>query len=306
MAEQLMDYGPSGTGKTTDCGQFHRYEAIKRYEQQQPYVGLHVTVDSSFEPLQDELAQGLCRVWHLGYETADKQASPLASLVHFAAGFIPVDLNPETGERLSNNWTRGTNVAVSIEGLWMIANTLKQYLMNDRNLLSAVRFTEVNGANVGSADVGIYDIIGNQLFSIVTRLKGAPYGRILWTSHDGMGEGLGKATVLGPGTLPNKNLDKVSGWFAHTIHKQVFEFTNEHGQTEQGRLLHFEGHKDANTGLIWPCKTSLSPRRTWELKQHALSVSGGQIGGALVARIKDGQMTGGIVDLLRFLDAKAS
>ena len=297
MAEQILVYGASGASKSTQCGVFHEYEAKRTGK-----PGIHICLDSSVAPLQDQIDAGMVKVWHLGYETVERNASVLTALNAISRGFVPSSLDPTTGARLSVDFYRHDG-AVSIEGLYMISEALKQYFMFSKGMMNQVT-PEADGSVVGTAQMQLYDMIKNVFYNLLTQLKGAPYSRILWTSHESKGTDQNGAAVLGPAILPAKGLDRIPAFFAHCLRLEQLTYTNAAGQPDTARLLHFAPHKDSITQLTWPAKTSLSPSRFYALRQLAGSLTGGVIQDAIFTRINEqGQVTGGILGLLQFLDA---
>lgn len=296
MSELFLIYGASATAKTTACAQFHRYESTRLQ-----VSGLHVTLDSSFEPLDEEIRDGRVRVWHIGYERPEINSSLLNAIHALAAGFMPSHLDPVTGARMSHSF-EAIRGAVSVEGLYMITDQMVRYIAAERGLQN-VSFQEASGANVGSAHQSVYSLVKQQTLGAITRMKGLrDVQRILWTSHEGTGTDLMDAEVLGPAMVPAKGLDKIPGYFAHYLRAESLQFINETGQPEIGKLLHFIPHKHTTSSLLWPAKVSLSPQRSWFLSEFARLKSRGVFPGALFNRIEQGVLTGGISDLLRFLD----
>jgi hypothetical protein len=265
VSDQLLIYGASGSGKTTVCGQFHDFMA---------------------------------RVWHLGYETAQINSSPIAALNRMANGFVPQHLS-HAGQRLSDQWMYSTG-ALSVEGLYMLSESLKHYFMKDRGMVNG-GYTEADGSQMGMAQMQSYDMIKNQIIATITRMKGLQNVGILWTSHEGKGTDMQQAATLGPAMLPLKNLDKVPGFFAHCLRMESTPITNAQGGVEMAKVMYFEPHPDKSSGLLWPCKTSLTPMRNHNLRLKAQELSGGALNNGLLSRIVEGRIVGGLPDFLNFL-----
>lgn len=293
MADQLLVYGASNSHKTTMCGQFHDFMARRT-----GIPGVHITLDSTVAPMQDQIDMGMVRIWHLGYETAHINSSIIAALNAAAAGFVPTHLSPE-GARMSGEY-QPLQGAMSIEGLWMISDAMKHYFMNERGMVAG-GYTETDGSQMGSAQMQLYDMIKNKLFGTVTRMKSLRIPAVLWSSHEGRGTDMMQAAVLGPAMLPLKGLDKVPGYFAHVLRAESVTIQNAAGQPEGAKLIYFEPHQDKASGMTWPCKTSLTPMRNFQLRQKALEMSGNVLHNALLSRIDQGQLIGGLPEFLKFL-----
>lgn len=301
MSEITLVYGASSSSKTTLCGQFHRYESNRL---QAP--GLHVTLDSSVEPMMDEIQEGRVRIWHLGYEQQSINSSLLNALHRLAAGYTPKDIDPVTGQRVSDNWNYNIRGAMSVEGVSLISDALLRYMAIERGQQN-VKFVEVSGQAVGGAYQATYSDVKTAMVETITKMKGLPGAqRVLWTAHEGVGTDMQQANTLGPAMTPSKGIDKIPALFAHSLRTESITFMNEEGKPEQGKLIHFDPHVEPKSGLKWPCKVSMSPARTWALRKKASDVSNGVLPGALLARLKDGKLVGGITDFLEFLDSKTS
>jgi hypothetical protein len=298
MAESFLLYGPSGVSKTSQCAEFHSYEKNRQRltnHWASDIPGMHVTADSSFEPLIDCIEQGIVRPWNVAYEP-----SPLTALISVSKGMVPKDVDLKTGARLSAEFVPAAG-ALTIEGLYVFALALKAHLMSSG--MKNTMHTEADGSQFGTAHLSIYDIIANNLQSSVQRMRGLQYvDRFLWTSHETKGTDAMSASVLGPAMLVNKGIDKISGWFSNTFHMTPFTYQSGNGSQESGRLLYFEPHQDQTTQLFWPCKTSLTPTRLLRLRARCKEI--GSQGNCMPCIISDnGSIIGGISEILKTIDS---
>lgn len=301
MSELIMIYGASNASKTTTCGIFHEHEWLKPREgNKEP--GIHITLDSTSTPMQDQIDQGMVKVWNLTYETPEQTGANLLHCLHgLSQGWVPQDLDP-TGRRTSNRWHK-PKCSVSFEGLKMVSNALLQYFAKERQLSTTV-FVETSGQKVGNVQLQVYNLVRTELESLLTRMKGiATFPRILWTSHEGVGTDAQGVAFCGPDAIPSKGLDKWPPIFAHCFHVESVTLpATETSGPEIAKLFHFSAHQDSRNA-IWPAKVSLTPRKFAQLQAGAHTLSKGLTSTALLAKINSkGEIVGGFKTFLQFLD----
>jgi hypothetical protein len=99
-------------------------------------------------------------------------------------------------------------------------------------------------------------------------LKGLPVPWVLVTTHEGKGEDDNKRAVFGPMIVGKAGIDKIPGWFEHTIHFEKFSYLAGDKKTMMtGSRMYFDSHADAQLpSVIWPAKVSMTTKRKWELQ----------------------------------------
>lgn len=295
MAETILLYGNSGSSKTTQCAAFHAYEYALAHSRGVPqtlqqqynlrYQQWHIFADSGMIPLRDVIGAGQVTPWNLAYEPS------LMSAAHeVGRGRVPVHTDITTGRRLSDEWQPMTGSA-SIEGLTVISQGMKDYMAKGKGLSQEAFVDE--GRRIGNAQLQVYNLVFDEMYALIMRLKGIPVPRIMMTAHQVQEAG----NPIGPAMVPPKRASSVAPWFEQTLHIEDYEYSTQQGLVKM-KVINFEPHTDPVTQAKWPCKTSLLPRQLNALRQFSA-----QYNGVIPITIDaSGQLVGGLPWYLSILD----
>lgn len=273
MAQTFLLYGVSGTFKTTSLGEAadYQFDVTKK-------ITRLITGDSSFEPCMDQISRGVMEVWDMS-----TCPYPIAATIKVSEGYWPSKWkDKERGiadeGSLVKDGLDGVGL-VEVEGLTMLANLFKSDLVRKGvSLGEPLQGTEKGSANhtelgVGflGASRGTYGFVQDRTYDYIKGLKALPVPRVIVTGHEGKGEDqVQKKTIFGPEIAGRAKTDKVSGWFANTLHFESYSYTEQtKGQggkvstvKRTGTRAYFRTHPDTELNTVyWPAKLSLTPRQ---------------------------------------------
>lgn len=279
MAQTILCYSESGLGKTSNIGQFARYQ-FKRTG----YPVRLVTCDSGFGPCQPEVDEGIIIPLRL---EACKHPVPVLNKV--SKGEWPKkainakeglwEMNPgATFERVAGVVGVG---GYAIEGLTRVCELVrKAWTDEQRNIgeplqgMSDANDSTLMGEKFSFQSRGTLFAIQQLINNLVINFRGLPVDRVLWTGHESKGRDLMGSTVLGPATTGQALTDKVSGWFEVVLHHDSYQYQqlSRDGQrmlTKTAMRAWFQRHPDADyPKMFWPAKLGLSPKLTADMYSY--------------------------------------
>lgn len=271
MAETILTYSESGTGKTTQIGEFAKYQASKfGYEWKAGdgvyYVRL-VSGDSTWRPLTPLIQfkggkhVGLIRPLNVKLSHPNK----LAILSALSEGYWPNEIDEYGIADYSKGMTKTFEgvIGMAWEGLTAVGDVVMQHLTDTQRatgepLQAAFKQTVPGLGGVeysySGASRGTYGFVQAFTRKYVKALSSLPIDRVLITAHEGKGisEVTGiKKTVVGPVIVGTAMVDKISSWMGTTLHYESY-------LTDKGRpglCAYYQRHPDPEVGnLFWPAK----------------------------------------------------
>lgn len=321
--QSLLIYGASSTGKTSQIGQFARYQFRLHGGRPVLYVG----ADSGWESAIDEVRDGCL----IPYNLATHPNIPWA-LRRIAKGEWPTRIDPITGAAFDPSEKgfkdlRAMGMEISgmaVEGITRINELLSGTLTNDWQLSTqepltaqfrlradgtvlqgnALQFPAADDEeNYSMASRGTYKWVQEQTLDYVNRFKSHPYApRLIMTAHQGEGktsEGIA-ARCLGPLVFGKALVDKAPGWFSSYFHIETIpqdSWRDSNGKpNDEMRALWFRHHIDRmGSGLQWPSKLGASPLLTQQFRNHFKD-------GFMYSWLDNSGLKGGIAEFLAAYD----
>lgn len=268
MSQTLLSYSESGLGKTSNVGQFARYQ----FHRTGNPVRL-ITCDSGFGPCQPEVDEGM--IVPIRLETCKH---PVPVLNKLSKGEWPAKVI-DAREGL---WEAGPGASFvkvadpklcggyAVEGLTRICELVrKAWTDEQRNIGEPLQGQfEQMGEQFSFQSRGTLFGIQQLINNVVINFRGLPVDRVLWTGHESKGKDMFGSAALGPATTGTALTDKISGWFEIVLHHDSYQY--EESSRDGSRMLKktamrawFQRHPDVDfPKLYWPAKLGLSPQLT--------------------------------------------
>jgi len=272
MFNTMVIYGPTGSRKTTEIGNFAKYIYTKTGK-----ITRLVTMDGGgYAPVQDLVGAGIIEPWRLVEEER-----PLPMLVHVSKGVWPKNL--KNGKRLDNTLipaAKSLHVgAYAVEGWFSIANAAMRYLVSKGQKINedvVSKFEEESdfgSVSFGAPSRGHYGFAQNFLLDLLRNFSGLGLERILYTSLEGKGEDkFTKALTYGPATAGGAITSAIPQYVGDCLHFE--DFSVNKGKDKDGQPLvdlqtraWFVSHPDPQTRVMWPAKARLLPSKVEEFKK---------------------------------------
>lgn len=268
MSQTILSYSESGLGKTSNVGQFARYQ----FHRTGKPIRL-VTCDSGFGPCQPEVEEGM--IIPICLETC---VHPVPVLNKLSKGEWPVKaIEPKQGlwgTDIGSSFIKlkpGEAGGYAVEGLTRICELVrKAWTDEQRNIGEPLQGQfEQMGEKFAFQSRGTLFGIQQLINNVVINFRGLPVDRVLWTGHESKGKDLMGSQVLGPATTGQALTDKISGWFEIVLHHDSYQY-EEPSRRDPSRMLKktamrawFQRHPDADyPKMYWPAKLGLSPQLT--------------------------------------------
>jgi hypothetical protein len=275
----MVIYGPTGTRKTSQIGEFAKYI----YEKTGKITRLISMDGGGYAPVQDLINVGVIEVWRLVEEE-----KPLPMLIHASRGLWPKSLS--NGKRVSNSplTTNKTESlkdvgAYAVEGWASIASAAIRYLVekgqkiNEDVVSKFAEESDFGEVSFGAPSRGHYNFVQNLILDLIrnfSALDGPE--RILYTSLEGKGEDkLTRGLQYGPLVAGQAITAAIPQYVGDCIHFEDFsedkgKDPNNAGQKliELGVRAWFSSHPDTQTGVMWPAKSRLVPSKVEEFKKR--------------------------------------
>ena len=274
MSQTILMYSESGLGKTSNVGQFARYQ----YARTGHPVRL-VTCDSGFGPCQPEVDEGMIIPLRL-----ESCPHPVPVLNKISKGEWPIDsidakeglwkLAP--GARFEHVASPSLTGGYAIEGLTRICELVrKAWTDEQRNIGEPLQGQfEQMGEQFSFQSRGTLFAIQQLINNVVINFRSLPVDRVLWTAHESKGKDLMGATVLGPATTGQALTDKIAGWFEIVLHHDSYQYQEQSRDglrmlTKTAMRAWFQRHPDADYNkMYWPAKLGLSPQLTGAMYEY--------------------------------------
>lgn len=291
-------YGPTGSRKTTQIGEFAKYV----YETTGKKTRLISADQGGHGVIQAHINAGIIELWRLVEEE-----NPKAAIIKASRGCFPKELKnglrssaiiiePIQGNRKAvlkdvgayavEGWasickliirdtvSKGQKISEDVVGLFA-ENMLGEVLDQEE-----VRKRRTSGNLDGFVQMGApakahYGFVQNFLGDVIRNFSSLPVDRILYTSLEGKGEDrLTKVLQYGPDTAGSAMTAAVPALVGDCLHFE--DYSKEAGVdpnnpkqklVELGVRAWFQAHPDATTGAIWPAKTRVAAESVAEFRK---------------------------------------
>ncbi len=276
----LVLYGPTGSRKTSQIGEFAKYI----YEKTGKVTRLVSTDGGGWAPIQDLINAGIIDAWRLVDEP-----QLLNAVVAASKGAWPKDLKnglrspgpvfvPTAEARTAAMAGVG---AYAVEGWFSIASAVMRFLIDKGRKINediVSKFTEQSDFgefSFGAPSRGHYGFVQSFILDIIRNFSSLPVERVLYTSLEGKGEDkLTKGLQYGPAVAGSAITAAIPQYVGDCLH---FEDYVEEGQADPAnpkqKLIEtkvrcwFQSHPDVQTGVMWPAKARLVPSKVPEFKR---------------------------------------
>jgi hypothetical protein len=274
-------YGPTGSRKTSQIGEFAKYI----YEKTGKKTRLVSTDGGGWAPIQDLINAGIIDAWRLTDEAELLSAIKGASLGAWPSNLVngvrpPGKTFAPTPEARSKSLADVG--AYAVEGWFSIASACMRYLVDKGRKVNedvVSKFTE-NGDfgefSFGAPSRGHYGFVQSFILDIIRNFSALPVERVLYTSLEGKGEDkLTKGLQYGPAVAGSAITAAIPQYVGDCLH---FEDFTEEGANDplnpKQKLIEtkvrcwFQSHPDTQTGVMWPAKARLVPAKVAEFKKR--------------------------------------
>lgn len=280
----LVIYGPSGSRKTTQIGEFAKYI----YEKTGKKTRLITADGGGYGPIQNYVNAGIIEPWRIVEEKYPKVA-----LIKASKGAWPVKL--ENGLRTSPNLYEPTTKeekakALKDVGAYAVESwaSIAALLMSDLVAKGQKISEEVVGKFSETADFGgeaesfgapgrsHYGWVQNFILTMIRNFGSLPVERVLYTSLEGKGEDqLSKILQYGPLVAGRAITASIPTYVGDCLHFE--DFTEETGvdpanpkqKLIEGKVrVWFTQHPDTSTGTMWPAKPRIVGDQYASFKQR--------------------------------------
>jgi hypothetical protein len=320
----MVMYGPTGTFKTSQIGQFARYI----YEKTGKKTRLITADGGGYAPIQPEVNIGIIEPWRV----IDEQ-SMNAALIAASKGAWPKKLEhgirqpgavtvPSRDDRKKLLADVG---AFAIEGWASISSAIMRDAVDKGRKINedvVSKFTEESdfgSFSFGAPSRGHYNYAQNFILDLIRNFSSLPVERILYTSLEGKGEDkLDKQTKYGPLVAGSAITAAIPQYVGDCLHFE--DYQEEKGKdplNEKQKLSElrvrawFQSHPDSATGIMWPAKSRLVPGKMEAFKKRMNAPNGyfllGNVGVGDYLRAQDEMLTLGTDDARKWkeeIDAK--
>ena len=274
----LVLYGPTGSRKTSQIGEFAKYI----YEKTGKVTRLVSTDGGGWAPIQDLINAGIIDAWRLTDEP-----ELLSALMGASIGAWPKNLvngiRPGGPTFAPNDKARALAGvgAYAIEGWFSIASACMRYLVSKGRKINedvVSKFTESGDFgefSFGAPSRGHYGFVQSFILDIIRNFSSLPVERVLYTSLEGKGEDkLTKGLQYGPAVAGSAITAAIPQYVGDCLHFE--DYTEESAvdpANPKQKLVEtkircwFQSHPDTQTGVMWPAKARLVPSKVPEFKK---------------------------------------
>lgn len=291
-------YGPTGTRKTTQIGQFAKYI----YETTGKKTRLFSADQGGWGPIQSYINAGIIDAWRVVEET-----NPKVAIIKASKGAWPKELKnglrassiliePNSGSRREALKDVG---AYAVEGWSSIAKLLMRDTIAKGQKISeevvGLLGESMDGEMFDQAEVQVkrakgdmdgvelfgapgrshYGFVQNILGDMIRNFSALPVERVLYTALEGKGEDrLTKVLQYGPEVAGSALTASIPAYVGDCLHFE--DYTKEVGVdpqnpsqklVEPGVRAWFQAHPDSQTKVMWPAKTRVGEGSVEEFKK---------------------------------------
>lgn len=274
LASELLNntmilYGPTGSRKTTQIGEYAKYI----YERTGKTTRLVTCDGGGYSPIQDLVNAGIIIPWRINEEKNPKVALVKASrgawpdAIH--NGLRASKLITEPGYLDRGAYMEKNNVgAYAIESWASIGQLIISDLVSRGQKISEdivgsfTETTEYGSESFGAPAKSHFGFVQNFILGLIRNFSSIPVERVLYTSIEGKGEDrLTKQLQYGPQVAGNAITASVPTYVGDCLHFE--DFTEDIGPdplnpsqklVESKVRVWFTQHPDLTTKVMWPAK----------------------------------------------------
>lgn len=277
----MVVYGPTGTRKTTQIGEFAKYIYAKTGKK----TRLLSADGGGWGPIQNLVNAEIIEPWRVVEE-----ANPKVALIKASKGAWPDQL--KNGIRMSKFVTQPLTTeakvtalkdvgAYAVEGWASIAQLLMGDLVAKGQKISediVGKFEE--SADFGSESFGApgrshYGFVQNFILSMIRNFGGLPVERILYSSLEGKGEdSISKVLQYGPLISGKALTASIPTYVGDCLHFEDFtepvgvDPANPSQKLFESKVrVWFTQHPDVQSGVMWPAKPRIVGDKYEQFKQ---------------------------------------
>lgn len=319
----MVVYGPTGTRKTTQAGEFAKYI----YEKTGKKTRLISMDGGGWGPIQPLINAGIIDAWRLVEER-----DPKVAIIFASRGGWPDKL--VNGLRASSKITvpnpAGRVKALQdiggyiVEGWSSIAKAIIRDTVGKGQKISEdvvglfTETTEYGSESFGAPAKSHYGFVQNIMGDMIRNFSGLPLERILYTSLEGKGEdNISKQMVYGPEVAGKAMTASVPASVGDCLHFEdyVKDAGVDPNNTKQKLVevsvrVWYNSHPDSQTGVLWPAKSRVGPSQVERFKKLVgpsgyFDLSTTSVGDYL--RVQDETLTAATQDMIAWragIDAK--
>lgn len=276
-------YGPTGSRKTSQIGEFAKYI----YEKTGKKTRLISMDGGGWGPIQDKINAGIIDAWRMVEET-----NPKVALIKASRGGWP--------EKLVNGLRNGSPLieiprgqaskhlkdvgAYAIEGWTSISAAIMRDMVTKGQKSSediVSKFTEqLDGSAQSSETFGApsrshYGFAQNFTLDYIRNFGALPLERVLYTALEGRGEDkIDKTTKYGPQVAGNAMTASIPAYVGDCLHFEDFmeevgvDPNNSKQKLREGKVrVWYQAHPDSETGIMWPAKARVVVAKVGEFKK---------------------------------------
>lgn len=277
----LVLYGPTGSRKTSQLGEFAKYI----YEKTGKKTRLISMDGGGWGPIQDLINVGIIDAWRIVEEEWPKVAIIKASRGMWPDKIVNgLRVGKATEPMPANRRTALKDVgAYAVEGWTSIANALMRDAVTKGQKINedvVSKFTEVEsdfgaGESFGAPSRGHYGFAQNLILDIIRNFSALPVERVAYTALEGKGEDkLTKALTYGPQVAGNAITASIPQYVGDCLHFEDFDIevgvdpNNAKQKLTQANVrAWYTAHKDVQTGVMWPAKSRIVPSKVEEFRK---------------------------------------
>lgn len=277
----MILYGPTGSRKTSQLGEFAKYI----YEKTGKSTRLISMDGGGWGPVQDLINVGIIDAWRIVEEE-----NPKVAIIKASRGLWPdkivngLRVGKATEPAPSNRKVALKDVgAYAIEGLTSIAAALMRDMVSKGQKSSedvVSKFTEVDtdlGApeQFGAPSRSHYGFAQNLILDIIRNFSALPVERVAYTALEGKGEDkISKALTYGPQVAGQALTAAIPQYVGDCLHFEDFMLEKGVDPNNSKQKLQelnvrawFNAHPDTQTGVLWPAKARIVPARVEEFRK---------------------------------------
>ncbi len=278
----MVLYGPTGTRKTTQIGEFAKYI----YQKTGKRTRLISADGGGWGPIQNLINAGIIEPWRVVEENNPKVAIIKASkgawpdkLVNGlrASKFITQPTNPEQRkEQLKDVGAYAVEGWASIAALLMSDLVAKGQKISEDVVGKFTETTEYGDETFGAPGRSHYGWVQNFILTMIRNFSSLPVERVLYTSLEGKGEDqLSKVLQYGPLVSGKAITAAIPTYVGDCLHFE--DFTEDSGvdplnpkqKLVEGKVrVWFTQHPDSSTGTTWPAKPRIVGDKYQEFKKR--------------------------------------
>lgn len=278
----MVLYGPTGSRKTTQIGEFAKYI----YEKTGKKTRLISCDGGGWGPIQDLINAGIIEAWRI-----NEEKNPKVALVKASKGAWPDDIRnglrasklitePDPANRAAFLEKAGVG-AYAIESWHSIAALLMQDVVAKGNKISEdvvgafTETTEYGSESFGAPAKSHYGFVQNLILGLIRNFSSLPVERVVYTSIEGKGEDrLSKQLQYGPQVAGSAITAAIPTYVGDCLHFEDFvEDAGVDPANSKQKLVEpkvrvwFTQHPDLQTGVMWPAKPRVVGSKYEEFRQ---------------------------------------